>query len=571
MTFQRKLFLAFLAMTIPVLLLGAEALRRNYEQRRALEALGESFARSRTFAELETAMFNQAEVVWQFLTGLSPRSRQDFETLEEVIDYWQERWEAELGAEDRDLARKIDDIHEQIRAVSERVFALAESGRREEAFRLADQELKGRILPELTTTNREIYGATRERSVRRAYDRLEDVLAAERRVLFAVLVLSLVAGVAASLLIARGLSRPVRRLKAGMDAAGRGRLDEPLDVGSRDEIGDLARTFGEMRQSLRRSHAELAGANAELGAKVAELERTQAQLIRAERLASIGEMSAAVAHGLRNPLASLRAAAQLALHQMRDRPAAREQLEPILAEVDRLDRRIESLLGYSRPAGGHPTEQSPAHLVAEVLPAFTARAGERGIEISTDVPADLPPVLVDPYQIEQALLEVISNGFDAMGAGGRLSIRGRVSAAPNGRPEQAAGGVAIEVLDTGAGIAAATLGSVFEPFFTTRAEGTGLGLAIARRYVEQNGGRIAIASTPGSGTMVRIELAAAAGAPNGADRGVSARDVQAGPGPASRDVPDARGAASRDAREELESAKRSTPRDVVPATREGRS
>jgi signal transduction histidine kinase len=535
-TFQRKLFLGFLAMTIPVVIVGAEALRSNREQRRALEALGDSFARSRTFAELETAMFNQAEVVWQFLTGLSPRSRDDFETIEEVIAYWQARWESELGPEDRDLARRIDAIHGQIRDVSERVFALADSGRREEGFRLADQELKGRILPELTRTNREIYGATRERSVRRAYDRLEEVLAGERRVLFGVLGLSLVAGVAASLVIARGLASPVRRLKAGMDAAGRGRLDEPLDVQSRDEIGDLARAFGDMRESLRRSHTELAGANAELAAKVSELERTQAQLIRAERLASIGEMSAAVAHGLRNPLASLRAAAQLALHQMRGAPAAREQLEPILAEVDRLDRRIEGLLGYSRPAGGNPTEQSPARIVQEVLPAFAARAAERGVEISTDVPAGLPAVLVDPYQIEQALLEVIANAFDAMAAGGRLSIRGRLAGDSDGLPRRAgsAGGeadgtpghgdggrrVVLEVTDTGPGIASGTLPSVFEPFFTTRVEGTGLGLAIARRYVEGNGGRIAVASRPGAGTTVRMEFppaesvraAAAAGA-----------------------------------------------------------
>jgi signal transduction histidine kinase len=255
-----------------------------------------------------------------------------------------------------------------------------------------------------------------------------------------------------------------------------------------------------MRRSLRRSHAELADANAELAAKVTELERTQAQLIRAERLASIGEMSAAVAHGLRNPLASLRAAAQLAIHQMRDRPAAREQLEPILAEVDRLDRRIESLLGYSRPAGGHPVEHSPARLVEEVLPAFAARAAERGVRISTDVPDDLAAVFVDPYQIEQALLEVVSNAFDAMTAGGRLTIRGAL----------AGDRVVLEVTDTGPGIAAGTLPSVFDPFFTTRADGTGLGLAIARRYVDGNGGRVSLTSAPGAGTTVTMELPAAA-------------------------------------------------------------
>jgi signal transduction histidine kinase len=122
------------------------------------------------------------------------------------------------------------------------------------------------------------------------------------------------------------------------------------------------------------------------------------------------------------------------------------------------------------------------------------------VELQLEVPADLPPVHVDPVQVEQALIEVISNAIDAMPEGGRLGIR----ASLNGRsePERA---VVIHIADTGTGISPSVLPSVCEPFFTTRAEGTGLGLAIAKRYIDQNGGRLNIESRPGS-TIVSLWL-----------------------------------------------------------------
>jgi len=465
-------------MVLPALLVGAVAIRSNALERRALTALGESMSRTRTYAELETAMFDQNELVWRYLSGLDETARKEFDLTGQVVNYWQDRWRAELKPNEMALADGVAGIQRQIVAVSDSVFRLADAGRRVEAYRLAQRELKGRLQPALTAMNREIYRRARESSVKGAYSRLEDILADEGRTLVAIIVLALAAGLVASWLISRSLARPVADLTRAMAVVGAGDLDHPIHATSRDEIGDLARALERMTAQLRESRE---------------------QLVQAEKLASIGEMSAAVAHGLRNPLASLRAAAQL-VRRHPTSPSATEHLDAIIEEVDRLDRRISHLLSFSRPAPFHPVSESLPRLIEELLPAVAQPLREQRVELEMAVPPALPQVRVDPMQLEQAILEIVTNAIDAMPAGGRLRIGAFVSDGTG------PGEVVVEVTDTGGGIPDHVLPSVCEPFFTTRQEGTGLGLAIAKRYVEQNGGRLEIASRPGSGTTVRVRL-----------------------------------------------------------------
>jgi signal transduction histidine kinase len=426
-------------------------------------------------------------------------AKHEFSLGGQVVDYWQERWVGELRPDEMALAESVRELQKQIQTAGTSIFHLYDSGRKEAAYAMAQQELKGRLQPALTQLNRDIYRRARESSVRGAYTRLEEILAAQERTLLLIVVLTLAAGLLGSWLISRSLARPVSELTGAMAVVGSGRLDHPITTSSRDEIGDLARAFAGMTDKLRQSRSDMVRLNRELEAKISQLERTQAQLVQSEKLASIGEMAAAVAHGLRNPLASLRAAAQV-VRRHPESPSSGEHLDAIVEEVDRLDRRISHLLSFSRPAPFHPMNESVPRLVEGLLPAFAELLRERGVELQLEMPSALPDVRVDPMQLEQALVEIVSNALDAMPAGGRL----RISAASNGK--NASGGeVSIDIGDTGPGIPESILHSVCEPFFTTRPDGTGLGLAIAKRYVEQNGGRLEIVSSPGA-TTVRVRL-----------------------------------------------------------------
>lgn len=500
MTFRRKLLLGFSCMALPTLLIGAEAIRANVLERRALTALGEDMARTRTYAELETAMFDQGETIWRYLSGMDPAARKEFQLTGQVVEYWQKRWRSVLRPDEMELADSAEDIQRRIQAAAERIFALYDSGQREAAYRLAQQELRGSLMPALTQLNRFIYRRARESSVQGAYSRLEDIVGDEGRVLVGIVILALVSSLAASLLIAHSLARPIGALRHAMTVVGEGELDHPIAVASSDEIGDLSRAFAQMTERLRQSGAEMTRLNGELAAKVDQVERTQSQLLQSERLASIGEMAAAVAHGMRNPLASLRAAAQLALRHA-EPLAAREPLHAIIQEVDRLDRRISHLLSFSRPAPFHPRRERVSDLIADLLPGFSELLLARRVELDLVVAPALPDVRVDPMQLEQALVEIISNALDAMRDGGLLRIGARAERDGAGAP-----GIVIEIADTGDGIPAEVLPSVGEPFFTTRPEGTGLGLATAKRYIAQNGGQLSIQPGARVGTIVSVRL-----------------------------------------------------------------
>ena len=494
MTFQRRLGLAFALMAIPLLMVAALAYRSNRLEREALEDLGEGLGRSRTYAEVESALQAEGEIVWRALSGFEEDVPRELETNRQVATYWLERWEAGLRPEERRFAVQVRRLRAQIDSVTDSVVALSAAGRRDEGYRLARRELKARLFPELTALNQEIYRQARTASVQRAFVRVEAIVDRERRLLFAIMAAAIVTGLLLAAGFARSLVRPINDLRSAMAVVGAGDLDHPISTGARDEIGDLARSFGDMTTRLRESSAARESLNAELAAKIAQLERTQAQLVESEKLASVGEMAAAVAHGLRNPLASLRASAQLALRHP-DSPAARESLHAIIEEVDRLDKRIAHLLTFSRPAPTHQMRERIGALVDGAIAPMRSLLADRGIALEVAIPEELPEVHVDPMKVETAILEIVSNALDAMPGGGRLRLEG--AALPDGR-------VALAIRDTGRGIPADVLPSVCEPFFTTRAEGTGLGLAIARRFVEQNGGRLEIASAPGEGTTVRL-------------------------------------------------------------------
>jgi hypothetical protein len=200
MTLQRKLLLGFSLMVLPTLFVGIQAIRTNALEGGTLEALGQRLAHSRTYAEVEDAMFNQTQVVWRYLSG-DPAAKKEFPLTEQVVDFWLDRWSAGLPSGDMKLADGVRKIETDIRSVAGRVFKLYDAGQREAAYLIARRELVERLQPALAEVNREIYRQAREYSVQRAFSQVATIVATERRVLWSIILLEVVSCFVESLLI----------------------------------------------------------------------------------------------------------------------------------------------------------------------------------------------------------------------------------------------------------------------------------------------------------------------------------------------------------------------------------
>src|SRR5256885_8894062 len=147
-------------MVVPALLVGVQAIRSNALVRGTLESLGERLARSRTYAEVEDAMFNQTQVIWRYLSG-DPAAKKEFPLTEQVVAFWLDRWTAGLPPDELKLADGVRRIESDIRAVAGRGFKLHDAGRHDAAAVLAPQELVGPLQPGLAGVNPEIYRPVR--------------------------------------------------------------------------------------------------------------------------------------------------------------------------------------------------------------------------------------------------------------------------------------------------------------------------------------------------------------------------------------------------------------------------
>lgn len=239
-----------------------------------------------------------------------------------------------------------------------------------------------------------------------------------------------------------------------------------------------------------------------LWASYAELAATRAEMVKRERLAALGELSAIVAHEVRNPLGVIFNAVASLRRLLVPGGDAAMLLDILGEESDRLNRIVGDLLDYTRPRDPVLQQEDLGRVLQDSLEAARMQGGgaDRSIRIQSDVEPGLPPVPMDRRLIRQALVNVAVNAIQSMPQGGLVQVRARREAHA-GREQ-----LRIDVVDQGPGIPAELLHRVFEPFFTTKAQGTGLGLAVVRRILEEHRGEIAVDSIPGRGTTFTFRL-----------------------------------------------------------------
>jgi len=334
-----------------------------------------------------------------------------------------------------------------------------------------------------------------------------------------------------TLLFGRLVGTPIQKLIEAMSHAEKGDLEAETSIQSEDELGKLGRNFNRMLRTIRETHeqnvqllrqvhqfneeltqkietatSELAKRNEELRLLNEALFESQRQLSQSEKLAAVGQVTAAMAHQIGTPLNSISGYIQLILQDGNLKPKDQERLEIIESQLDRLADSVKSFLSFTR----QPKPQFRTLDVNEVLeelihlsePWFLAR----NVRLTTHLHPNLLPLFGDPTHLQTLFLNLITNAIDAMPQGGELTIETK-PVSPQFSTEDREW-VEISISDTGIGMTEDSKKKIFEPFFTTKkmGEGTGLGLAICEKIIKEHSGKVTLESEVGRGSTFFVTL-----------------------------------------------------------------
>jgi len=301
---------------------------------------------------------------------------------------------------------------------------------------------------------------------------------------------------------------PVRDLLLHARKVSNMELDSQLELKSEDEIGELSEAFNTMTVKLKEARDGYRDLNETLEAKV--LERTEEiaqvnyQLARSEKLASLGELVAGIAHEINNPLGGILMFANMFAEDKRLGDDQRADAMTIVHETKRCADIVKRLLDFSRTSIPDKRIKSLASIMENTLALVEHHAAVNDVEIIRHYGVNLPDIEVDPTQIEQVFINLMVNACHAMPLGGRLTITMRTDA----RREL----LVTSIEDTGQGISEENLGRIFDPFFTTKNQeldgvaGTGLGLSVSYGIIQNHGGHIRVESVVDQGTVFTVEL-----------------------------------------------------------------
>lgn len=304
-------------------------------------------------------------------------------------------------------------------------------------------------------------------------------------------------------------------LDKGAKRLASGNFDHPIPVRGDDEFGSLARSTNTMMAALKASREEMEGWVEKLEEKVkertAELRLAEAEVARGEKLASIGQLAAGIAHELNNPLTGVLTFTTLLRKKMPEGSADAEDLDLVIRETRRCASIIRRLLDFAREKTPQKALVDMNQLVQETVRFVERSAALQQIEIVTDLDPDLPQLSVDADLMKQVFMNVLVNAQQAIDGRGRITVRSRLL--PRRKlagASEALPVVEIAITDTGCGIPLANLQRIFDPFFTSKevGKGTGLGLSVSYGIVRSNGGEIEVESTVGEGSTFRICLPA---------------------------------------------------------------
>ena len=383
----------------------------------------------------------------------------------------------DLDEESKTVRTSIESLSKPVtdfdRAVKRALRYLDEEGTDSRNLDLPRKWLKNRLIPDMTVAlqalETQLQNQMKELEIESnlSYARLKLIF---QGTAFALIIF----GLGFYFLVRHWIVTPLELLSSATREISGGRYGEIIPITSQDELGLLARDVESMS---------------------AEISKTQAQLVDRERLAAVGEMTATIAHNVRNPLGSIRALAQTRLRSEKGSDSD-QSLMQILETVDRADRWLKDLLKGLKPIKLSYGEAELEARIPSICEAVKGYADKRQVSVEFTITGPIPKVKIDERKIEQTILVLLNNAIESCDPGGVVRLSGRSEGEV----------IIIEVSDDGHGMSEETLSNLFKPYFTTKKSGLGLGLSLSQRIVAGHGGQIEVESELGIGSQFKLTI-----------------------------------------------------------------
>lgn len=294
----------------------------------------------------------------------------------------------------------------------------------------------------------------------------------------------LLIGVAGAVLLARRITGPLKKLVEGTVKISKEDFSQMIDITSQDEIGNLAQSFNEMSRQLLLARKRMEAANR--------------KLIQAEKLASIGRISAGIAHEIRNPLTSVKLNIQKLIQSEQLNEVEKEHLSLSQEGISQMEKFVKELLDFTRVPELNLDRFSIEQILEESVKTLADTLELKKVVLEKNFEEGLPQVLADGDKLRQVFLNILRNAYEA------VEERGRINISLSLLEEQSGSKIRVEISDNGCGIPEEYRETIFEPYYTTKSSGIGLGLAIARKIIEQHMGSLKVEENVEKGTSFVI-------------------------------------------------------------------